>query len=406
MRRNKKKNLKNIILTHKIASLVTSLIIIGTIVITVVLLNNNSKREVEVSDILAEPEKKMLSFEIDTMGIEVGKEIAVFENKEIEKSETNKTFTIISLEDSEFENATKDIDSFDVGQVTEKGFNVETANEDLIKLAGIEVEKLPAFIIVINSKAAQNNDWDIEKDAKDTKVEEKKKTGKSPYYIKVSYTVNVVAIYGKDENDEYTKLVKTMVCSTGISTPKGGTYASSYKYRWLPLFGGVYGQYCTRITGNILFHSVPYLRAEVDSLEYWEYDKLGTAASAGCIRLTVIDAKWIYENCPSGTYVEFCTTLDVPKPSAQKISSNENCRNYDPTDPVEGNPWRTYNQEKPQHQVNPIPNPKPEPTKEPEPELEQDPISEEDTNIIDTNNITEDTNNVGDNNENETVGED
>lgn len=140
----------------------------------------------------------------------------------------------------------------------------------------------------------------------------------------------------------YTIPYKSMVCSCGIATPKKGTYNLNYKYRWLALMGGVYGQYCTRITGNILFHSVPYLRnGDESSLEYWEYDKLGTSASAGCIRLTVEDAKWIYENCSSNTRVTFFSSNDtgpLGKPSSAKIS-NSSERNWDPTDSNPNNPW-------------------------------------------------------------------
>lgn len=39
------------------------------------------------------------------------------------------------------------------------------------------------------------------------------------------------------------------------------------------------------------------------SLEYLEYNKLGTSASMGCVRLTVENAKWIYDNCPAGTTI-------------------------------------------------------------------------------------------------------
>lgn len=168
-----------------------------------------------------------------------------------------------------------------------------------------------------------------------------------PYYIKVNYQQNVVTIYGKDENGNYTKPVKAMLCSTGSATPTSGTYSISSKYTWLPLFGGVYGQYSTRIVGHILFHSVPYqIKGDKGSLEYWEYDKLGTSASAGCIRLTVQDAKWIYSNCTSGTKVEFYADSNpgpLGKPTAQKISSEESVRNWDPTDPDANNPWKTYN---------------------------------------------------------------
>lgn len=95
------------------------------------------------------------------------------------------------------------------------------------------------------------------------------------YYIKVNYLENVVTVYTKDINGNYTIPYKAFTCSTGTATPTSGTYKTDYKYRWLGLFGNVYGQYCTRIVGNILFHSVPYLeKGNEGSLEYWEYDKL------------------------------------------------------------------------------------------------------------------------------------
>lgn len=65
----------------------------------------------------------------------------------------------------------------------------------------------------------------------------------------------------------------------------------------------------------------------------------------GCIRLRVADALWIYNNIPTGTLVEFYSSSDpgpLGKPTAQKISGNEECRNWDPTDPSEGNPWKEY----------------------------------------------------------------
>lgn len=197
--------------------------------------------------------------------------------------------------------------------------------------------------IVVNP---EDTSWD--EDAEDTKVEnpeEEEKNSKEKYYIKVNYGANVVTIYKKDKSGKYTVPVKAMVCSTGIATPTSGTYKMSNKYRWHQLNGGVYGQYCSRITGHILFHSVPYKTNSPDTLKYTAYDKLGTKASAGCIRLTVADAYWIYANCASGTYVEFYSSSDpgpLGKPSAQKISSNERCRNWDPTDPLPNNPWKGY----------------------------------------------------------------
>ena len=109
----------------------------------------------------------------------------------------------------------------------------------------------------------------------------------------------------------------------------------------------MWGHYSTQIKGNILFHSVPYLeKGNPASLEYWEYDKLGTYASAGCVRLKVIDAKWIYDNCGKGTKVEFYSDSNpgpLGKPSSKKISSySDDLRNWDPTDPNPNNPWKNY----------------------------------------------------------------
>ena len=165
----------------------------------------------------------------------------------------------------------------------------------------------------------------------------------NPYYIKINISANVVTIYSKDSEGNFTVPIKAMICSTGRATPHSGRYKTGYKARWIRLFGGVHGQYSTKIVGNILFHSVPYLRyGDPGSLEYWEYDKLGTSCSMGCVRLCVSDAKWIYDNIGSGTIVEFYSSSEpgpLGKPSSQKISSNTEKRDWDPTDPDQNNPW-------------------------------------------------------------------
>ena len=167
-----------------------------------------------------------------------------------------------------------------------------------------------------------------------------------PYYIKVNYTANTVTVYGKDGNGNYTVPVRAMVCSTGAATPRSGVYKTPAKSRWGLLIGPVWGQYCTRITGQILFHSVPYLKQnDPSTLEYWEYDRLGTTRSMGCIRLTVADAKWLYDNCPIGTSVEFYSSSNpgpLGKPGITYVSNaGEPYRGWDPTDPNPNNPWHT-----------------------------------------------------------------
>ncbi len=185
----------------------------------------------------------------------------------------------------------------------------------------------------VNNEEEKNNNKPVEEN-------------KPQYYIKVNYGAQVVNIYKKDENGNYTVPVKAMVCSTGTHTPTSGVYTIPGRWSWGLLQGNVYGQYVTKITGNILFHSVPYTQRDASSLEYWEYDKLGTAASLGCVRLKVEDAKWIYNNCSNGTKVEFYSDANpgpLGKPSAKKISNYPDyLRNWDPTDPNQSNPWHNY----------------------------------------------------------------
>ena len=211
------------------------------------------------------------------------------------------------------------------------------AEEEAKKKAEEEAKKKAA------AEAAKKNNTETA-----TKKEEKPKGNK--YYIKINNAANVVNIYTQDDKGNYTVPFKAMICSTGRSTPAAGkSYTipsgAAARGKWGLMVGGVYAQYYTRIYNAILFHSVPYKTQSKSNLEYWEYDKLGTKASAGCIRLTVQDAKWIYDNIPAGTKVEFYSDANNPgplgKPSAKKISKEaNNLRVWDPTDPDSNNPWK------------------------------------------------------------------
>jgi len=65
----------------------------------------------------------------------------------------------------------------------------------------------------------------------------------------------------------------------------------------------------------------------------------------GCIRLTVKNAKWIYDNCAAGTKVYFYKDSNpgpLGKPSERKISGDSEVNSWDPTDPASDNPWKEY----------------------------------------------------------------
>ena len=101
------------------------------------------------------------------------------------------------------------------------------------------------------------------------------------------------------------KVVYTMICSTGMdgSTPTGNY---SVQNRGEDFFNGeenMGARYWVSWAnyGEYLFHTVP-----TDSNgEYIvsEAEKLGVPASHGCVRLTVADAKWLYEQLPDNTPV-------------------------------------------------------------------------------------------------------
>ena len=214
-----------------------------------------------------------------------------------------------------------------------------------------DVNKAGTYNLSVIAKDGSDNETKEEfklvvKEKKVTKVTINK--DKSKYYVKINKKLNVVMVYSKDDNGEYTKLVKTFVASAGNNTPIG-KFKATDRYETLGLVGGVWGHYTLRIKNAIFFHSVPYFTKPTksnphwDNLEYEEYNKLGNLASKGCVRLAVIDAKWLYENIAYGTTIEIYEDDTLPegvtKPTPIKIDVNSPNKGWDPTDPDSENPW-------------------------------------------------------------------
>ncbi len=166
-----------------------------------------------------------------------------------------------------------------------------------------------------------------------------------PYIIKVNRVANCTTVYGKDANGQYTVPVKaiTVSCGKNLEDTPLGEFNTIISYDWRLMFDDTYGHYAYRIVGSTLFHSVPYYTASNDDLEWTEYNKLGSAASMGCVRMTVADAKWLVENCPVGTKVIIYDDASNPgplgKPETIKIPANSPYKGWDPTDPNPNNPW-------------------------------------------------------------------
>ncbi|MCR5794671.1 MAG: L,D-transpeptidase family protein [Solobacterium sp.] len=169
-----------------------------------------------------------------------------------------------------------------------------------------------------------------------------------PFMIYVNKSHNCITVYAKDDSGNYTIPFDAFICSTGTvgNESPSGYHTITAQYRWAPLMGDVWGQYSSRITPTMLFHSVPCSAPRPDALIADCYNYLGERASHGCIRVTVRDAKWIYEHCRVGTPLYFFWDESSPgplgKPTAMKLSYEDPKCGWDPTDPDPNNPWHEY----------------------------------------------------------------
>lgn len=99
-------------------------------------------------------------------------------------------------------------------------------------------------------------------------------------------------------------LIREMPCSGGTADEPTvtGTFYLENRGEWF--YSERFNEgalYWVRFYEQYLFHSVPVDR-DFNVIQE-ELDKLGKAASHGCIRLLEEDAKWFYENVPDGTLV-------------------------------------------------------------------------------------------------------
>ena len=124
-----------------------------------------------------------------------------------------------------------------------------------------------------------------------------------PYRVEVSIDEQRVRVYELNDEKRY-DLVQTFTCSTGLhnTTPRGVFLDGHPVNRWhyFEKFN-CWAQYSFEVTGDIMFHSVIYSSNNERSLRTGSLSALGNPASHGCIRLTVEDAKWLFEHCKRGT---------------------------------------------------------------------------------------------------------
>lgn len=212
-------------------------------------------------------------------------------------------------------------------------------------------KKIKTVTFNVTNSQIQKNGWYYEKAANGTTYKYYYKNGSKlkdltsvlniktqKLRIEVNRALNTVTVYAYDsEKKAYNTPVIAFACSVGLpSTPTPtGTYHTDRKHRWKMLMGPSWGQYATHFVNGIYFHSVAGSTQSVHNIKAYAYNKLGSAASHGCIRLCVRDAKWIYDHCAIGStvYVYDNSNFSGPlgKPATIKISPDTD---YDPTDPA------------------------------------------------------------------------
>lgn len=192
------------------------------------------------------------------------------------------------------------------------------------------------------------------------KLKKSSSTNVNNFYIEVNRAASVVTIYMYNkETKKYDTPVKTCtvcvgrdtatVAGTGGLTEKSsytpiGTYSistngQSVKYTMKPMLepdgSTCYARWTTHVVGNIYFHSIAVATDSHYALPAYRYNLLGTAASAGCIRMAVADAKWIYDYTSTGNKVKIIKgNAKKPGPLGKvKTIKVKGGINYDPTDP-------------------------------------------------------------------------
>ena len=131
-----------------------------------------------------------------------------------------------------------------------------------------------------------------------------------PYFFEVDVKNQVVKVWKYDYNtQDYTILDRAFLCATGTTSNPSplGTFTLSGRksaHCKFPKWGGGEARWWTKINGDIAFHSVLYSSSSDDStLKVSSLTGLGKRGSHGCIRLTVADAKWIYDHVQEGMQV-------------------------------------------------------------------------------------------------------
>ena len=142
-------------------------------------------------------------------------------------------------------------------------------------------------------------------------------------------TSTVAGTGGLNQNTSYTPIGTYSICSNGESVKY------SLKTMHEPDGSICYARWASHIVGNVYFHAVAVGAQSHYALSSYQYNRLGSPASAGCVRMTVADAKWIYDYASAGSTVKIVKgNKSKPGPLGKNKTIKINGVSYDPTDPA------------------------------------------------------------------------
>ncbi len=139
-----------------------------------------------------------------------------------------------------------------------------------------------------------------EKEKLEAMINEKDFDSATNNYIWVDTNKNLIYIFEGKNKDWH--LIKTMVCTSGKpATPTiKGNFTIGGRAPWLISYNGkVKAKYKVRFFGHYYFHSILFDSNGKNIVD----SRLGQSLSHGCVRLSVDNAKWIYDHIQDGTGV-------------------------------------------------------------------------------------------------------
>ena len=152
-----------------------------------------------------------------------------------------------------------------------------------------------------------------------------------PYLLYVSKHSYTIAVLTLDENNEYTRLLRTYSTAIGRTSAqtRAGRFTITGKTRWID-WGNSYSPFGSKHSGGLWFHGPLYRARSSGTLITRSYNQIGSSATAGCMRTTTEAAVWIYYNCAEGTPVIIANDSRFTSVVPAQVDDSQT---FDPTDP-------------------------------------------------------------------------